>query len=139
MPDYGSTDRVRRSAAEHFIKPARLRGEKFVTIHSGTLERLLVERKLLQPNRFPIVCNALRSKKFSQENHLKLREIQTPAASGKSSTVSFVFSLEPDTALNVSARVQPTFDELRGILKSSYRRLGGAASFHAQQRESWND
>lgn len=138
MPDYGSTDRVRRSAAEHFIKPARLRGDKFVTIHSGTLERMLVEGKVLQPNRFPIVCNALRSRKFSKENHLELREVQSPAASGQSSTVSFVFSLEPEDRGEQTTLAQPSFEDLRGVLKQTYRKLGGAAAFHSRERESWN-
>jgi hypothetical protein len=138
MPDYGSTDRVRRSAAEAFIKPARQRGDKFVTIHSGTLERMLVERKLLQPNRFPVVCNALRSRKFSQENGLRLQEIQSPAASGQSSTVSFVFSLEPEAPTSPRGLHEPSFNDLRGLLKQTYRKLGGAAAFHAEERESWN-
>lgn len=137
MPDYGSTDRVRRSAAEHFIKPARKRGDKLVTIHSGTLERMLVERKLLQPNRFPIVCNALRSKKFAQENSLELRETISPAASGQSSTVSFVFSLKPETKTRPDSS-GPTFDQLRGILQRSYRKLGGAQKFHSDEREAWS-
>lgn len=136
MPDYGSTDRVRRSAVEHYIKPARKRGDKIVTIHSGTLERMLVERKLLQPNRFPIVCNALRSKKFAQENSLELQETISPAASRQSSTVSFVFSLKPETTTRKDSS-EPTFDQLRGILQGSYRKLGGARKFHSDEREAW--
>jgi hypothetical protein len=90
-----------------------------VTIHSGSLARTLVEKKLLQPNRFPIVCNALRSKRFSRENHLTLQEVQTPAASGKSFTVSFVFRLDPTEATGASgARFDVSaFADLRGLLK----------------------
>jgi len=140
MADHGSTDRVRRSAAEKYILPARQRGDKLVAIHSGAFEKLLVEQRLLQPNRFPIVCNALRSKRFSKENHLTLQEVKTPAASGQSSTVWFVYKLEPiDNAEQIQTPDDAaTFAGLRGILKKTYKQLGGAQAFHTAERESWD-
>jgi len=140
MADHGSTDRVRRSAAERYIVPARKRGDKTVVIHSGTFEKLLVEQRLLQPNRFPIVCNALRSRRFAKENHLTLQEVKTPAASGQSSTVSFVFKLEPIELGQSSGSINApaSFDSLRGILKRTYKQLGGAEAFHTAERESWD-
>lgn len=138
MPDHGSTDRVRRFASEYFVKPARLRGEKTLTIHSGNLERLLVERKLLQPNRYPIVCNALRSKKFAAENHLRSLKIESPAASGQSSTVSFSFVLDAEADKSpLQDPPHPGFNDLYGLLKDTYRKLGGASSFHENEREEW--
>ena len=41
MPDYGATDRVRRFVLREIIEPARRRGEQKVTIHAGTLGKLL--------------------------------------------------------------------------------------------------
>ena len=70
MADYGSTDRVRRSAAQLYIEPARRRSEKIVKIHSGTFGKFLVDHKVLSQNRFPIICNALKSEKFLKEKPL---------------------------------------------------------------------
>jgi len=138
MADYGSTDRVRRSATEQFVRPARQRGDKTVVIHSGAFEKLLVEQKLLQPNRFPIVCNALKSKRFSKENHLTLQEVKTPAASGQSSTVSFVYRLDPLEGPQSAPEDIGSFENLRGLLKRTYKQLGGADAFHSAERESWD-
>ncbi len=138
MADYGSTDRVRRLAAEKYIAPARRRGDKVVTIHSGTLARVMVEKELLQPNRFPIVCNALRSKRFAQENHLTLQEERTTAASGQSSTVDFVYRLNADETVPSPEMQRVSFSSMRGLLKKTYTKLGGAESFHNAERKSWN-
>jgi len=142
MADHGSTDRVRRYAAELYILPARKRGEKTITIHSGKFGKSLVENKVLPPNRFPIICNALRSKRFLEENDLTLEEVQGPP-SGRSSTVSFNYRIDPVVptprtahARNLSTREQ--FMKMRGILKETYAKLGGAEEFHRRERESWD-
>ena len=98
MATYGSTDKVRKTAAERYIAPARKRSETTVTIHSGDFNKFLVQNRVLPPNRFPIICNALQSKKFLRENHLTLKEVQGPP-SGKSSTVKFIYKIEPLTQL----------------------------------------
>jgi hypothetical protein len=138
MPDYGSTDRVRRSAAHEYIQPARRRGEKVVKINSGTFGKSLVEHKILQPNRFPIICNALRSEKFQKDNQLTLVEVQGPP-SGRSSTMTFVYRLEsmPDAPITTSGNEPSLFESLRGVLRKSYKQLGGADAFHHAERESW--
>lgn len=133
MPDYGATERVKRVAVETYIEPARRRGDKIVEIHSGELARDLVQKQMLQPNRFPIVCNALRSKRFSIDNHVTLEKVRTPAASGQSSTVTFVFRLD-----DVNEPSASSLASLRGIMKQSYRKLGGAQSFHKAEREAWD-
>ncbi len=94
MANYGSTDKVRRTAAEQYVIPARRRSETTLTIHSGDFNKFLVQNQVLPPNRFPIVCNALQSRKFLQENHLALKEVQGPP-SGRSSTVKFIYRIEP--------------------------------------------
>lgn len=139
---YGSTDRVRRSALEQYIAPAKIRKQKTVKIHSGTFNKFLVENKVVPPNRFPLICNALKSTKFLRENNLHLEEIQGPK-SGLSSTVTFVYRIEPDGDSNVESASKPrpiappTFEHLRGILKHTYNQLGGAEAFHKAERESW--
>jgi hypothetical protein len=142
MADYGSTDRVRRSAVQQYIEPARRRREKVVKIHSGTFGKFLVDHKVLPQNRFPIICNALKSEKFLKENHLILEEIQGPP-SGRSSTVTFVYKIEPVSTLHSpspgsNSQGTDSFIKLRGILKRTYEKLGGAETFHTAERESWN-
>jgi hypothetical protein len=145
MPDYGATDRVRRFAAQQFIEPARHRGERTVTIHAGQLGKLLEERNLLSPNRFPIICGAIGSPLFAKKNKLRLQSRQGPS-SGLSSSATFTFTLEPDqtpappsTQGNSNSGAEhDSFLELRGILKTTYKRLGGAEAFHRRESESWD-
>jgi len=141
MPDYGATDRVRRFVAQQFIEPARNRGEHTVTINAGTLGRLLEERNILPPNRFPIICGAMGSPKFARRYRVRLQSREGPR-SGLSSTATFTFALEPDDPAagplggNAGPKPDPFF-ELRGILKTTYKRLGGAEPFHRRESESW--
>lgn len=141
MATYGSTDKVRKSASEQYIAPARKRSETTVTIHSGDFSKFLVQNRVLPPNRFPIICNALQSKKFLQENHLTLKEVQGPP-SGKSSTVKFIYKIEPlppgSLPPSTPASSADAFLSLRGIMKSAYQKLGGAEAFHARESESWD-
>jgi hypothetical protein len=146
MRDTGATDRVRRFASEHYIVPARSRKEEIVKIHSGISGKLMVEHGIISANRFPIICDALRSDKFLEDNRLNLLDVQAPPTvrSGRSSTVTFVYKLEPEPSLSdpTPAGSAPAesgnFLHLRGLLKATYKQLGGAQNFHASERESWN-
>lgn len=146
MRDTGATDRVRRFAAEHYIVPARSRREQIVKIHSGVSGKLMVEHGIISANRFPIICDALRSDKFLEDNHLNLLDVQAPPTvrSGRSSTVTFIYRLDPEPAPPDPTRAsQPPvgsrkFLDLRGMLKATYKQLGGAKQFHTAERESWN-
>jgi hypothetical protein len=140
MPNYGATDKVRRTASERYIFPARRRQETTVAIHSGDFGKYLVQNNVLPPNRFPIICNALRSRAFLRENGLTLEKVQGPP-SGKSSTVTFVYKLQPlrrSSAPQQATAAAPSFMSLRGILKSSYQKLGGAEAFHRRESASWD-
>jgi hypothetical protein len=143
MANYGSTDRVRRTATERYIVPARRRNETTVKIHSGSFGKFLVQNNILPPNRFPIICNALKSGKFLKENRLVLEEIQGPP-SGRSSTVTFVYKVEPETLSPPGSSPTPdsggtnSFLTLRGILTTTYKQLGGAENFHSRERETWD-
>jgi hypothetical protein len=145
MPDYGATDRVRRFVAQQFIEPARKQGERTVTIHAGTLGKLLQERNILPPNRFPIICGAMGSPKFAKSNRVRLESRQGPD-SGLSSTTTFTFVLEPSepasSGSSADSRPAPAnsadaFLRLRGIMKSAYQKLGGAEAFHRRESEGW--
>lgn len=144
MPDYGATDRVRRFVAQQFIEPARKQGERTVTIHAGKLGKLLEERNILPPNRFPIICGAMGSPKFAKSNRVRLQSRQGPKLS---STVTFTFVLEPNEPANSGsseggstppASSADAFLSLRGIMKSTYQKLGGAEAFHRRESESWD-
>jgi hypothetical protein len=142
MANYGSTDKVRRTAAEQYVIPARRRSETTLTIHSGDFNKFLVQNRVLPPNRFPIICNALQSRKFLQENHLALKEVQGPP-SGRSSTVKFIYRIEPIPPNSGNQPQTPpasadAFFSLRGIMKSAYQKLGGAEAFHRRESESWD-
>ena len=139
MADYGATDRVRRSATDQYVRPARARNQSTLEIHSGTFEKSLVQRGTLQPNRFPIVCNALRSKKFLTENKLELVDVKAPP-SGQSSTAVFTYRLAAESVAlqNTEASSAPNLLSLRGVLKTTYKKLGGSQSFHKRQREEFD-
>ncbi len=141
MPRYGSTDQVRSFASRQYVEPARQRGEKTVHIHSGEINRTLVDTKVLLPNRFPIICNALKSKKFLEDNRLVLEKVQGPA-SGLSSTVTFIYRLDDVSSMPPIPPAPPTvsrFEAMRGVLRETYKQLGGAEAFHRKERAAWNE
>jgi hypothetical protein len=139
MPDYGATDRVRRFVLREIIEPARRRGEQKVTIHAGTLGKLLQERNVLPSNRFPIICGAVGSPGFAKANRISLQSREGPRLS---STTTFTFSLESVAERQGQNTEGPSegrsFLRLRGILKATYKQLGGAEQFHRRERESWD-
>jgi hypothetical protein len=139
MPAYGATDRVRQQAAAEYIEPARRAGARHVHIHSGTFNKRLVESHVLPPNRLPLICNALASRKFQRENHIALESVEGPP-SGHSSTVVYTYRLEPLPQPSASSAPPPSgnFLRLRGVLTNTYKQLGGADRFHKAQREAWD-
>lgn len=138
MADYGATDRVRSFAAVRFVTPARQHHKKTFQIHSGILARTLVADGALAPNRYPIVCNALRSRRFLEENHLRLVEEKTNAGSGLSSDVMFVYEFKTGVRERESGDSLLTrFGSLNGLLKETYAALGGAERAIQSEREAW--
>lgn len=111
-------------------------------IHTGSFGKDLVEHRVLQPNRFPLIYSALRSKKLLSENHATLIDIQTTAnAKGPSSTVTFTYKLEPAEDDHGAPKTQigaSSFSALRGVLQKTYKQLGGAKAFHESERKDWD-
>lgn len=144
MADYGATDRVRRFVVQQFFEPARRRGDHKVTIHAGSLSKLLEERNLLQPNRYPVICGAMTNSRFASKHGARLEQQQGPQ-SGLSSAATFTFVLEPlvSTAADEGGNDAPVlaanskFMALRGILKEAYAEVGGAKAFHEAERDAW--
>ena len=120
-------DQIRAYARQNYIEPARRRGEKRVTIVAGDIVRALG-----LVNRTPNVCSALRSKTFLSESNAHLEEVEGPR-SGNSTTVKFTYELDEPSKKGAS------FEDLRGIGKETFARLGGAEHFIKEERKAWGE
>jgi len=139
MPIYGSTEIIRARAREDYFEPARNAGQTHVTIRSGDFNKSLVSRRLIPANRLPLICNALKSSKLLKENRVVLEQVEGPE-SGLSSTVLYTYRLEPGPQVSPSPSSPPTgggFSGLGGVLRETYRKLGGSDAFHAAERAEW--
>src|ERR1700687_383729 len=81
------TDQIRDHARRQYIEAARRRRESVVQIVAGD-----VHKALGLSNRVPVVCNALSSKSFLEENRIALESREGPP-SGLSTTVRFTYRL----------------------------------------------
>lgn len=123
------SDAVREYAKEQYIEPARRRREPTVRVIAGD-----VQRALRLDNRTPLVCAALRSKKFLDQNAIALEKQEGPP-SGSSTTVAFTYRLEAESQPSeVDLNNYPLL-RLYGIGKEMYRKLGGGEAFHRKMRE----
>src|SRR5215469_7558252 len=80
-----SSDLVREQATRNYVQAARRNGEDRFSINAGEVQR---DTKLR--NRIPLVCMALKSKKFLQANGLRLISESGPP-SGLSTTVTYTY------------------------------------------------
>jgi len=124
------SDLVRDWARKHCIEPARLRGNTTVQIIAGE-----VEKAVSLHNRTPLVCQALRSRKFLEENHLFLEKWEGPP-SGMSTTVKFTFRFVEQPAQSSRSGESP-FYRLWGIGKEVFQSLGGGEAFLQSERKAW--
>lgn len=123
------SDSVRQHAQENYIRPARRRGDKFVSINVGEVHRAVALR-----NRVPLVCQALESDKFLRANGLKLAS-KTGPPSGQSTTVTYTYELIQKYAPSPAARDR--WLELRGALKEVFFELGGGEAYLRGERENF--
>jgi len=122
-------DRVREHARRKYIEPARRRREATIRIVAGE-----VQKAVRLSNRVSLVCQALKSHKFLDENHLVLEKWDGPP-SGMSTTVTFTYRL-----LNHAGKKPGTPDpflSLRGIGKEVFQSLGGGEAFIRKEREQF--
>ncbi|MCX6628634.1 MAG: hypothetical protein NTW28_13505 [Candidatus Solibacter sp.] len=87
-------------------------------------------------NRVALVCQALKSHKFLNENHLVLEKWDGPP-SGMSTTVIFTYRLLEEAGQTSSESVEWPFLRLRGIGKEVFRSLGGGEAFIRKEREQF--
>jgi hypothetical protein len=125
------SDVVRSHVRETLLKPAIRRGETRITVNVGA-----VHKALGLNNRVPLVCAALKSKKFLEENGLRIVSITGPP-SGQSTTVTLTYDVLSQNATSAGS-ANPLMG-LRGIAKELFRKLGGGEAFIHSERSSFSD
>lgn len=128
------SDTVRDFARSKYVSPALRRKDPAFRIVAGE-----VHRGLGLNNRVPLVCNALASRAFLQDNNLELIKREGPP-SGLSTTVVFTYRFRTERR-HPREQVNPAsaFPALRGIAKQVFESLGGGESFLREERERFND
>ena len=121
------SDKVRNYVKTHYVLPAQRRGERVFSVTAGEIHRNLRMR-----NQVPVVCTALRSQRFLEENHLALRKVTGPP-SGMSTTVQFTFEIQPGSA----PTAENPLIQLFGAAKELYAELGGGENFIRKEREAF--
>ena len=121
------TDSIRRHAQERYIIPARRRGERTVLINAGR-----VHKDMGLHNSVPMVCQALRSKKFLDSNGIRLIS-QAGPPSGLSTTVTLTYEW-----INVKTpSASNPWQQLRGALKEIFADLGGGEAYLEAERDNF--
>jgi len=81
-------DEIRSYLAAHFVEPARRRGQAEFSVTARD-----VHKALHLFNRFPTVCQVLRSNKFLAQNQIEIvNEEGPPKEAGASLTITYRFS-----------------------------------------------
>ena len=123
-------DRIRSFVNKEYVEPARRRGESSVTVRAGDVHRALGLK-----NRVPLVCSALRGKKFLDAHGLRIAGVEGPP-SEQSTTVEITYSLLPRVSESPASLLH-TLVEARGIAKQLFTDLGGGEAFIRQMREDF--
>ena len=124
-------DQVREPARHEYIEPARRRGDSAVRIVAGD-----VQKAVRLVNRTALVCQALKSHKFLEENHLALEKWDGPP-SGMSTTVTFTYRLTGQKPAAAQIPGESPLLQLWGIGKEVFQSLGGGEAFIRSEREQW--
>jgi hypothetical protein len=122
------SDIVRNYVSDSFIKPAQKRGDRTVLVNVGA-----VHRALNLQNRVPLVCAALKSRKFLEEQGLRILATTGPP-SGQSTTVTFTYEIL--AGVSRSSPINPLIG-LRGIAKDVFKKLGGGEHFIRTERSKF--
>ena len=95
-----------------------------------------VQKAVRLVNRTALVCQALRSHKFLEENHLALEKWDGPP-SGMSTTVTFTYRLAGHQLAAAQPLGESPLLRLWGIGKEVFQSLGGGEAFIRSEREQW--
>src|SRR6202023_1542131 len=123
--------RVKDYARAEYIDPARRRGDLTVKIVAGD-----VQKAVRLSNQTPLVCQALKSHKFLDENHLVLEKWDGPP-SGMSTTGLFTYRLTSERSPDTDPGESPLlgFLRLQGTRKEVFQTLGGGEASIRRERE----
>lgn len=138
-----SSDLVREQASQNHVQTARRKGLDRFSINAGDIQR---ETKL--QNRIPLVCMALKSKKFLQANGIRLISESGPP-SGLSTTVTYTYEFvdgknsaaprAPGGSGSAPQSRQAAWEKLRGALKDVFAEYGGGEAYLRAERASFHD
>ncbi|HJZ95773.1 MAG TPA: hypothetical protein VKE70_04665 [Candidatus Solibacter sp.] len=125
-----TTQQIREFVVREYIEPARRMRQRSVTVRAGD-----VHKKVKLKNRVPLVCQALSSKKFLTDNHLKLERLDGPK-SGLSTTSAFTYRLD-DQPDETASKHPISFVDIIGIGKEVFQKLGGGEAFIRKERRAF--
>lgn len=134
MSTISDSDRVREYAAAKYVGPARAGRQTTIRIQAGE-----VQKGVHLSNRTPLVCQALKSHKFLNENGLVLEKWDGPQ-SGMSTTVVFTYRLLDREGTPSGVAADPgtwAFSALRGVAAKVFGSLGGGEAFLREERNSF--
>lgn len=144
VPAKSWSDLVREQASQNYVQAARRKGLDRFSINAGDIHR---ETKLR--NRIPLVCMALKSRKFLEANGLRLVSESGPP-SGLSTTVIYTYEFtDAENAATPKASDGPVgrspesrqaaWERLRGALKDVFAEYGGGEAYLRAERASFRD
>lgn len=143
VSERSSSDLVRDQASQTYVQAARRKGLDRFSINAGDVQR---DAKLR--NRTPLVCMALKSKKFLQANGLRLISESGPP-SGMSTTVTYTYEFidgensagpsSPNGSGGTPQSKQSAWEKLRGALKDVFAEYGGGEAYLRAERASFRD
>ena len=133
-----TADQIREHVREHYVEPARRNRQARFQVRCGT-----VEKDLGMSNRINHICTALKSRKFSEPNRLRLVETSGPP-SGMSTTVVYTYEILDASPAVATANISDApsiygkLRQMEGILRDVYKELGGAARAIQEEREGYS-
>lgn len=132
------TDITKSYIIRNYIEPARIRGDRTVTVRVGN-----VLKELGWTNRTPSVFSTLSSQAFHREAGVELlSKTDGPASGGPSTTWRFVYGLNgqvvPEHNIGPAREKKKgvtSLLDLLGIFKDGYRDVGGSEAFMKRERD----
>jgi hypothetical protein len=123
-------DRIRTLGRERYVIPARARNEARFSIRAGDVVRELTLSGVNQ------VCSALKTRKFLQDNNLRLVDSSGPP-SGQSTTVTYTYEFVAKEKHDKGTDRQDAWNRLRGALKDVFAELGGGENYLRDERANF--